>query len=52
MPGIFMAGVAVVVICATVFEIAERRRRKKFQQHLREWAQIYIDQMNREETEN
>lgn len=52
MTGIFVAGVAVVVACAAAFEIAEYRRLKKFQAHLREWAQTYIDQMNREETGN
>lgn len=48
--GVFALGVAVVLACAIVFEAVEYHRRKRFQQHLRNWAQTYIDQMSREET--
>ena len=45
---VFLAGVAVVLICAAVFTVIERRRRAAFQRQIHDWVQTRIDQMKRE----
>lgn len=47
---VFLAGVAVVLICAAVFTVIERRRRAAFQKQIHDWVQTRIDQMKREGT--
>lgn len=47
---VFLAGVAVVLICAAAFTVIERRRRAAFQKQIHDWAQTRIDQMKREGT--
>ena len=42
-------GTAVVLICAGIFELLERRRRAAFRQQVHDRAQEYIDKMKREE---
>lgn len=44
---VFLAGVAVVLICAAVFTVIERRRRAAFQKQIHDWVQTRIDQMKR-----
>lgn len=47
---VFLAGVAVMLICAAVFTVIERRRRAAFQKQIHDWVQTRIDQMKREGT--
>lgn len=44
-----MAGVATVLVCAVIFEVIERRKRKLFKESVHDLAQRYIDQMKKEE---
>ena len=44
-----MVGVAIVLICAGIFELLERRKRAAFQRQVHNLAQKYIDKMKQEE---
>lgn len=46
-----MAGVATVLVCAVIFEVIERRKRKLFKESIHDLAQRYIDQMKKEKAE-
>ena len=46
---VITAGTVTVLVCAVIFEVIERRKRKLFKESLHDLAQKYIDQMNQEE---
>lgn len=46
-----MAGVATVLVCAVIFEVIERRKRKLFKESVHDLAQRYIDQIKKGKVE-
>lgn len=46
---IVTAGVVIVLICAGIFELLERRKRAVFKEQIHDLAQKYIDKMKQEE---
>lgn len=46
-----MAGVAIVLVCAVIFEVIERRKQKLFKESVHDLAQRHIDQMKKEKAE-
>ena len=46
---IVTAGAVIVLICAGIFELLERRKRAAFKEQIHDLAQKYIDKMKQEE---
>lgn len=46
---IVTVGTVVVLVCAGIFELLERRKRAAFKEQVHDLAQKYIDKMKQEE---